>query len=89
VDHASGLPKSILVAVSAENVYGFDAPTRRAEPRGLVFKLKRSDLQAKVHQRFNVRILELIDGPTGDRVALEGNRLPVTHSRDVIKALTG
>jgi hypothetical protein len=87
-DQASGLPKSILVGVSAENVYGFDAPTRRAEPRGLVFQLKRSDLQAKVHQRFNVRILELVDGPTGDMVALEGNRLPVTHSGDVIKALT-
>lgn len=89
VDRAAGLPKSILVGVFAQNVYGFDAPTRRAEARGLVFKLRRGDLQAKVHQRFNVRILELIDGPTGATVALEGSRLPVTHSGDVINALTG
>jgi hypothetical protein len=88
-DRASGLPSSILVGVSAENVDGFDAPSRRADPRGLGSKLRRSDLQAKVRRRFNVRSLEPIDGPTGDKVALEGNRLPTTHSSDVIKALTG
>jgi hypothetical protein len=89
VDHASGLPASMLVAVSAERVYGFDAPTRHSDPRALVFSLRRQDLETKVHQRFNVRILELIDTPSGDSVQLEGNRLPVTHSGDVIKALTG
>jgi hypothetical protein len=88
-DHASGLPRSMLVAVSAERVYGLDAPTRRADPRGLVFDLRREDLQTKVHQRVNVRILELIDTASGDSVQLEGNRLPMTHSGDVIKALTG
>lgn len=88
-DHASGLPSSVLVAVSAERVYGFDAPTRHSEPRALVFNLRRQDLETKVHQRVNVRILELIDTPSGDSVQLEGNRLPITHSGDVIKALTG
>jgi hypothetical protein len=44
---------------------------------------------AKVHQRVNVRILELIDTASGSRIELEGNRLPVTHSRDVIDALGG
>ena len=61
VDQASGLPSSVLVAVSAERVYGFDAPTRHSDPRGLVFNLRRQDLETKVHQRVNVRILELID----------------------------
>jgi hypothetical protein len=88
-DHASGLPRSVLVAVSAERVYGFDAPTRHSDPRGIVFNLRRQDLETKVRQRVNVRILELIDTPSGDSVQLEGNRLPVTHSGDVIKALTG
>ncbi len=54
-----------------------------------MFKLPRSDLEIKVHQRLNVRILELVDTASGDRVELEGNRLPITHSSDVIKALTG
>jgi hypothetical protein len=40
-----------------------------------------------VHQRVNVRILELIDSTTGSRIELEGNRIPVTHSKDVITAL--
>ena len=35
----------------------------------------------------NVRILELIETTTGSRIELEGNRLPVTHSKDVIAAL--
>jgi hypothetical protein len=89
VDHVSALPASVLVAVSAERVYGFDAPTRHSDPRALVFNLRRQDLETKVHQRVNVRILELIDTPSGDSVQLEGNRLPLTHSGDVIKALTG
>ncbi len=79
----------MLVAVSAERVYGFDAPTRHSDPRALVFNLRRQDLETKVHQRVNVRILELIDTASGDSVQLEGNRLPLTHSGDVIKALTG
>jgi hypothetical protein len=87
-DRASGLPASMLVAVSAENVYGFDAPSRRAELRGIVFRLARSSVEAKVHQRVNVRILELIDSGSGDKIELEGNRLPITHSGDVIKELT-
>jgi hypothetical protein len=42
----------------------------------------------KVHQRVNVRVLELIDEDSGSRIELEGNRLPVTHSKDVIEALS-
>lgn len=89
VDHASGLPGSMLVAVSAERVYGFDAPTRGSQPRSLVFNLARAQIQAKVRHRVNVRLLDLIDRQSGDRLELEGNRLPLTHSGDVIKALVG
>jgi hypothetical protein len=35
----------------------------------------------------NVRVLELIDEASGGRVELEGNRVPMTHSKDVIAAL--
>ncbi len=37
----------------------------------------------------NVRVLELIDEGSGSRIELEGNRLPVTHSKDVIDHLKG
>ena len=43
----------------------------------------------KVHQRANVLVLELIHPETGSRIELEGNRLPITHSKDVISELSG
>ena len=60
------------------------APT----PKGLVFRVPREGLEAKVHQRVNVRVLELIDTESGSRIELEGMRLPITHSKDVIQELT-
>ncbi len=87
-DRASGLPAKMLVGVSATAVYGFAAATRHSAPTGLVFSVPRDGLTAKVHQRLNVRVLELID-PSGASIELEGNRLPVTHSGDVIRELTG
>jgi hypothetical protein len=88
-DAASGLPSKMLVGVSATTVYGFAAATRHSEPTALAFQVPRAGLAVKVHQRVNVRILELIDEASGSRIELEGNRLPVTHSKDVIDALTG
>jgi hypothetical protein len=86
-DAASGLPAEMLVAVSPTTVYGFAAATRRSEPSALVFRVERRGLDVKVHQRANVRILELIHGESGSAIELEGNRLPMTHSEDVIEAL--
>jgi hypothetical protein len=85
---ASGLPGKMLVGVSATAVYGLDAPTRHTEPTALVFRAARHGLTTKVHRRVNVRVLELIHDASGSRIELEGNRLPVTHSKDVIEALT-
>jgi hypothetical protein len=65
------------------------AATRHSEPSDLVFQVPRAGLTAKVHQRVNVRVLELIDTASGSRIELEGNRLPLTHSKDVIDALGG
>ena len=87
-DSASGLPAKMLIGVSASTVYGFAAPTRHSEPTALAFQLPRARLSAQVHQRVNVRILELVDESSGSRISLEGNRLPVTHSKDVIEELT-
>ena len=84
---ASGLPASMLVGVTATMVYGFAAPTRHSEPTALVFQVPRAGLSVKVHQRVNVRVLELIHDDSGSRIELEGNRLPVTHSKDVIDVL--
>lgn len=88
-DAASGLPNQMLVGVSDTTVYGFAAPTRHSEPTALAFQVPRASITAKVHQRVNVRVLELIDDASGSRIELEGNRLPVTHSKDVIEALAG
>jgi hypothetical protein len=88
-DAGSGLPNQMLVAVSETTVYGFAAPTRHSEPTALAFQVPRAGVTAKVHQRVNVRVLELIDDASGSRIELEGNRLPVTHSKDVIEALAG
>lgn len=87
-DAASGLPDTMLVGVSATTVYGFAGRSRRQVPTELAFQVPRAGLDAKVHQRVNVRILELIDEASGSTIELEGNRLPVTHSKDVIEALT-
>jgi hypothetical protein len=88
-DASSGLPAQMLVGVSETTVYGFAAPTRHSEPTALAFQVPRAGVTAKVHQRVNVRVLELIDEASGSRIELEGNRLPVTHSKDVIEALAG
>jgi hypothetical protein len=87
-DAATGLPDKLLVGVSKTTVYGFAEHTRHTPPGALVFKVPREGLEAKVHQRVNVRVLELIDSASGSRIELEGNRLPVTHSNDVIGRLT-
>jgi hypothetical protein len=88
IDEASGLPAKMLVGASASTVYGFAAPTRHDEPTALAFQVPRAGLTVKVHQRVNVRVLELIDEASGSRIELEGNRVPLTHSKDVIEALT-
>ena len=42
-----------------------------------------------MHQRVNVRVLELIHEDTNSNIELEGNRLPLTHTKDVIDELQG
>jgi hypothetical protein len=85
-DASSGLPGNILLGVSAATVFGFVARTRSRPPTDLVFKVPRAGLMVKVHQRVNVRVLELEDA-NGSRIELEGNRIPLTHSKDVIDEL--
>jgi hypothetical protein len=48
-----------------------------------------SGLDVKVHKRVNVRVLELIDSQSGSQIELEGSRVGITHSKDVIEALAG
>jgi hypothetical protein len=86
-DAASGLPEWMLVGVSETKVYGFAGRSRSKEPTELVFQVPRDRIEVKVHQRVNVRVLELIDDSTGSRIELEGNRIPLTHSKDVIEHL--
>ena len=84
-----GMPQWMLVGVTSEAVYGFDGRSRSKAPGELIFKAERTGLEAKVHQRVNVRVLELIHPESGSRIELEGNRLPIAHTQDVIDALTG
>ena len=85
-DAASGLPEWMLIGVTDTTVYGF-AGRRNKEPTDLVFEAPRAGLEVKVHQRVNVRVLELLDPESGSAIELEGNRVPVTHTKDVIDAL--
>jgi hypothetical protein len=85
---ASGMPQWMLVGVTADAVYGFDGRSRSKEPGAMVFKAERSDLEVKVHQRVNVRVLELIHSESDSRIELEGSRVPIAHTKDVIEALT-
>ncbi len=85
----SALPARMLVGVTATMVYGFAASTRHSEPTALVFQVPRAGLSVRVHLRLNVRVLELIHDDTGSRIEFEGNRLPVTNSKDVIDTLVG
>jgi hypothetical protein len=81
-----GLPDHMVVGVTADAVYGF-AGAMKAGP--LAFQIPREHLKATVHQRVDVRVLELTDEESGSKIELEGNRLPMTHSKDVISELTG
>jgi hypothetical protein len=85
---ASGMPQWMLVGVTDTAVYGFDGRSRSKEPGALVFKAERAGLEVKVHQRVNVRVLELIHPESGSRIELEGSRVPVAHAKDVIEALS-
>jgi uncharacterized protein YcfJ len=86
-DTASGLPGKMLIGVSEKEIYGLQSKSRNKEPEDLVFNMPRERTEVKVHKRVNVRVLELIDEASGARVELEGNRVPMTHSKDVIAAL--
>jgi hypothetical protein len=87
-DARSGLPERMLVGVSDTTVYGFDTHRERGrEPTELIFRLPRAGLEVKVHQRVNVRVLELIHTDTGSKVELEGPRMPGFNVSDVIDAL--
>jgi hypothetical protein len=86
---ASGMPQWMLVGVTADAVYGFDGRSRSKEPGAMVFNADRAGLEVKVHQRVNVQVLELIHPESGSRIELEGSRVPVAHTKDVIAALSG
>jgi hypothetical protein len=84
-----GMPQWMLVGVTSNAVYGFDGRSRSKAPGAMVFRLGRTGLEVKVHRRVNVRVVELIHPESGSRIELEGSRVPVAHTKDVISALTG
>src|SRR5262245_4867691 len=83
----SGMPEWMLVGVTVDAVYGFDGRSRSKEPGAMVFRAERDRLEVKVHQRVNVRVLELIHPESGSRIELEASRVPLVHGKDVIAAL--
>lgn len=87
-DATTGLPEWMVVGVTPTHVCGFAGRRNRAAGP-LVFRVPREAIEVKVHQRVNVRILELIDPSGGARIELEGSRIPLTHTKDVIQALEG
>ena len=89
-DAAAPTPERCMVAVTAGKVIGFDTERGKGGrvPTRAVFAVDRESLQVKVHQRFNVRVLELINSD-GAAIELEGPRLPGFHAGSVIDALHG
>ena len=89
VDAASPMPQRCFVGVSATKVYGFDSEREHGgrEPTDLVFAVERQGLEVNVHQRVNVRVLEMIDSGSGGAIELEGPRLPGFHAGSVISEL--
>jgi len=89
-DAVAPTPERCMIGVTAGKVYGFD--TERGDggrvPTQAVFAVDRAGLEVKVHQRVNVRVLELI-GRDGAAIELEGPRLPGFHAGSVIDALRG
>jgi hypothetical protein len=87
-DAAAPTPERCMVAVTAAKVYGFDTERARGGrmPTRAVFAVDRAALQVKVHQRVNVRVLELI-GADGAAIELEGPRMPGFHVGSVLDAL--
>ena len=69
---ASGMPEFMLVGVTADAVYGFEGRSRSKEPGAMIFKAERSGLEVKVHQRVNVRVLELIHPDSLPRLQWRG-----------------
>jgi hypothetical protein len=87
-----GMPFQMLVGASPTHVYGFKMrglDGRRTEPHDLLFQVLRERLDVNVHARVNVRTLELVDRETGSKIELEGNRLPITHSHELITYVAG
>jgi len=87
--HAQGLPEYLLVGVSATMVYGMPGRSRHTPPRSVVFAVARAEVRAVEHQRGMVRVLELVHEGSGSTIELEGSRVPLTHSKDVIDLLVG
>ena len=87
VARSRGLPPAMVVGVSERWVYGFAGRSRSKVPNELVFRLPRAGLTVSVGQRVNVRTLTLVGGDETTRVELEGSRVPLSHSKDVIDEL--
>jgi hypothetical protein len=62
----------MVVGASDTTVDGMHARTRSRECDALLFVVPRAGLKVIVHQRVNVRVLELIHEETGSRIELEG-----------------
>lgn len=87
-DAATGLPERMLVGVSASTVFGFEIHRGHSdEPGRLVFTVDREGLETKIHQRVNVRVVELLHAATGSSVELEVPRVGPWHGGEVIDAL--
>jgi hypothetical protein len=65
-----------MVGVTPTKVYGLDGRSRRKDPGEILFAVPREGLTAKVRQRVNVRVLELVEEETGSRIELEGEQAP-------------
>ncbi|MGX7677281.1 hypothetical protein ACSMXN_00120 [Jatrophihabitans sp. DSM 45814] len=88
-DATSGLPQRTVIAVTEKSVFGFDSARvgNVRQPTTMLFHIDRHDLVTRIHQRVNVRVLELHDQALNTTIEIEGSRIPVLHAGEVISAL--
>lgn len=85
---ATGQPRFTVIGVSPTRIYGFEGQ-RGPEfaVNDLLWAVDRDHAAVSVHSRISMRVLEIEDLRTGQRIAFEAERSPNFRTKFVIHAL--
>ena len=86
-DASTGLPGTMLVGVTPTHVCAFDSRSRHKRPGRSSSGCPGSGSGWRFTSGSTCGSWSSWTRSTGSRIELEGNRIPLTHSKDVIEAL--